>query len=97
LARRDAVLAAIAAERFRLRTGKQPSQLEALVPEFLADVPRDPFTRGFLKLIADEKSLAIYSVGVDGKDDRGSESSRLNEPDIVVRLKAQANSQLQPQ
>jgi hypothetical protein len=87
-ARRDAVLTAIAAERSRLRTGKYPSRLEELVPDFLPEIPHDPFDGKPLRWIAQDAGVAIYSIGSDGKDDLGQSGPHLNEPDVVVSLSA---------
>jgi len=45
-----AAAAVIAAERFRLEHGRLPKDLEELVPEFLAEVPADPFTGEPMKM-----------------------------------------------
>ncbi|MEQ2005623.1 MAG: hypothetical protein ABMA26_02400 [Limisphaerales bacterium] len=63
---------AIALHRHRLKHGKFPESLGALVPEFLADVPRD-FMDGQplrYKLQPDGQFL-LWSVGEDFKDDGG--------------------------
>jgi hypothetical protein len=80
-------LAAVAAERFRLAQGRWPENLSALVPRFLKDVPSDPFAEGDLRSLTFEKGLTIYSVGVDGQDDRGNLSvSRQPGTDLGFRL-----------
>jgi len=88
LAHRDVLLAAIAAERFRLKGGTFPSHLQDLAPEFLSALPIDPFNGQPLQVVAGEGELLIYSVGRDGKNDGGQQSGRPNEPDIVVRVLA---------
>ena len=63
---------AIALHRHRLKHGKFPESLGALVPEFLAEVPRD-FMDGQplrYKLQPDGQFL-LWSVGEDFKDDGG--------------------------
>ena len=63
---------AIALHRHRLKQGRFPESLGALVPEFLAEVPRD-FMDGQplrYKLQPDGKFL-LWSVGEDFKDDGG--------------------------
>jgi hypothetical protein len=52
--------------------GKMPTQLDQLVPQYLPKVPVDPMTSGQPFTYLADKSL-IYSVGVDGADDAGSE------------------------
>jgi hypothetical protein len=67
------VLAAIGIQRYRLRTGKLPENLSALVPEYLPAVPRDFMDGKDLKyrLLPGGKEFVLYSVGEDGKDDGG--------------------------
>jgi hypothetical protein len=82
-----ALLAAIAAERYRLKTGQFSPQLADLVPDYLPAIPTDPFDGQPLRLRHAGDEILIYSIGLDGKDDNASnppDNSR--EPDIVVRL-----------
>ncbi|MCI0358291.1 MAG: hypothetical protein L0211_07395 [Planctomycetaceae bacterium] len=90
LAKREATLCAIAAERYRLKHGQLPQKLEDLVPEFLAAVPSDPFDGQPLRMAAKDGGLVFYSVGADRKDDGGVENEQRGEPDICVRLKLEA-------
>ncbi|MBQ9432281.1 MAG: hypothetical protein IJU44_12105 [Kiritimatiellae bacterium] len=55
----------IAAERMRLRTGKNPDGLAALVPDYLPAVPLDPFNRG-MALKYDSAKRMVYTVGPEG-------------------------------
>ena len=86
LASRNAVLAAIASERYRLKTGSYPSRLTDLVPGFLSAVPTDPFDGQPLRLIQTKDGLTIYCVGKDAKDDGGIQNKSTGEPDIVVQV-----------
>lgn len=52
----------IAAERMRLRTGKNPGGLAELVPDYLPAVPLDPFNRG-MALKYDSAKRMVYTVG----------------------------------
>lgn len=63
--------AAIACERFRHRHGRLPESLKELVPEFLADVPIDPFDGQPLRYIAEEDGFKVYSIGPNRIDDGG--------------------------
>jgi hypothetical protein len=80
--------AAAAAARYRERHGRWPESLAALVPEYLAQVPSDPFAEAPLiyRRLAD--GMVIYSVGRDGRDSGG----KINAPpesldgDIGFRL-----------
>lgn len=82
-----ALVAAIAAERYRLKTGQFPSQLTDLVPDYLPAVPIDPFDGQPLRLRLADDEILIYSIGLDGKDDGASNPpGNSREPDIVVRF-----------
>jgi len=71
-AQRELVVTAIAIERFRLRRGKLPPDLSALVPEFLSKPPIDPMDGRLARYRAREDgTFLLYSVGEDGKDDGG--------------------------
>jgi hypothetical protein len=64
--------AALAAERYRLKHGRWPETLDALVPEFLTRVPDDPYATGRrLRIAKLPDGIAIYSVGTDLNDDGG--------------------------
>jgi len=64
---------AVAVERFRLATGRIPTDLVELVPRFLAVPPVDPFDGAPLRYRQLSKGYLIYSVGPDGHDDNGKE------------------------
>jgi len=81
----DALLAcAMALQAYRLEHHALPKQLQDLVPEYLSTVPMDPFGRDRLISYssAEQRQInidggrrwytRIYSVGPDGKDDRGA-------------------------
>jgi len=74
-AARNISVTAIALKRYQLRHGKFPSDLNALIPEFVPSVPRDPVDGKPLRyrLNADGTFL-LYSVGKDGSDDGGDAS-----------------------
>jgi hypothetical protein len=65
-------LAGLAVERYRHKHGKWPDSLDTLGPQFLADVPRDPFDGQPLRYRRLEDGVAIYSVGVDALDNGGN-------------------------
>lgn len=77
--------AAIAVELHRRRKGKLPETLEQLVPEFLPEVPADPFDGKPLRYIVGDDAYLIYSVGYDFVDDGGEGDDR-GEPDLVFRV-----------
>lgn len=70
----------LALERYRVKQGDYPAELSSLVPEFLAELPRDPTTGsalGFTLVDADTDPLGrnylIYLFGRDGEDNHGRE------------------------
>lgn len=88
IARRDALVAAIAAERFRLKNGSFPATLAELSPVFLPAVPTDPFSGQPMRMISGPEEVVVYSVGSNGLDDQGVENEHRGEPDIDVRVKS---------
>jgi hypothetical protein len=71
LAHLSSGVAALAAERYRLKRGKWPASLYDLLPEFLPAVPLDPFDGALLRYRLVEHGVVVYSGGPDGKDDGG--------------------------
>jgi hypothetical protein len=69
-------VAGLAAERYRLKYGRWPETLDALVPEFLPAVPADPYDGRPLRYRRLPEGAVVYSVGPDKQDDGG----RLREP-----------------
>ena len=61
-------LCALAAERYRRTQGDWPASLAALVPNYLASIPVDPFDAQPLRMRRLEQGFVIYSVGPDGQD-----------------------------
>jgi hypothetical protein len=85
--------AELAVRAYLLEKGHLPPSLTALAPEYVAELPSDPFGEGPLlsKLIGGK--LVIYSVGPDLKDDGGKQmDTRFPEPkskgDITVEVTA---------
>jgi hypothetical protein len=64
-------VAGLAAERYRLKHGRWPETLEALVPEFLDKVPNDTLAGRSVVLKRLEDGILIYAVGLDRVDDGG--------------------------
>jgi hypothetical protein len=69
---RRLTIAAIAAERYHLRHGNFPLELQALVTVFLSGVPLDPMSGQPLRYRTNATGgFVLYSVGEDGRDDGG--------------------------
>ncbi len=66
--------AGLACRLYRNKTGRFPETLEALVPEYLAQSPIDPFTGKPLVYRLSADDLLIYSLGSNQKDDGGRET-----------------------
>lgn len=69
---RDATIAVIALERYRLAHGAYPASLRDLVPRFIDPVPVDQYDGSPLKYKLAAEGPVLYSVGFDGVDDGGS-------------------------
>jgi hypothetical protein len=81
--------AALAVERYRRLHGDWPQSLDALTPEFIAEVPTDPFTDDPLLYHRLPDGVVIYSVSSDGVDNGGNidwEKPNLPGTDIGFRL-----------
>ena len=71
-ATRDFVCAAIALKRYQLRHQTLPKDLNALVPEFLSEIPRDPVDGQPLRYrLNGDGTFVLYSIGLDGIDNGG--------------------------
>jgi hypothetical protein len=65
---------AIAVERFRrAHNGELPTDLNELVPTYVASVPQDPFDGQPLRFKRRASGYVVYSIGADLRDDGGSE------------------------
>lgn len=73
---RRLTITAIALERHRLRNGKLPEELDALMPQFLSTVPIDPMSGQPLRYrLNADGGFTLYSAGEDGRDDGGDPNS----------------------
>ena len=71
-ATKQTVVAAIALKRYQLKHGNYPSDLTALVPEFVSSVPRDPVDGKPLRYRRNtDGTFLLYSIGFNGRDDGG--------------------------
>jgi len=69
----ELIKTAIAVERFRQKNNRLPGNLEELVPDYLSEVPKDPWNKGEpIKYIKEENfGFKVYSIGMDREDDGG--------------------------
>jgi hypothetical protein len=92
--RLSCAIAAVAAERYRLRHSRWPDSLAALVPEFLPAVAADPFDGQPLRYKRLLDGVVIYTVGPDLTDNGGNlarEIPAADGTDIGFRLWDVAN------
>ncbi len=75
-------------ERYKRKKGKYPASLKELVPNFLPAIPQERFVKDQeLKYKSNGKSFKLYSVGVDGKDDKGAgREASLESWDIAIEV-----------
>ena len=72
---RELTITALALKRYQLRHGQYLADLSALVPEFLASVPRDPADGQPLRYrLKPDGTFLLYSIGEDGTDNGGDAS-----------------------
>ncbi len=93
LADAEAVLATaqtgVALELYRLSHGYYPDALSDLAPDFLPEIPLDPFDGKPLRYVKSDDRVLVYSIGEDLRDDGGSaEPDTYGDlPDIVFTLR----------
>src|SRR5947209_10137882 len=89
-ARLACAIAAIAAERYRLRHAKWPESLSQLVPDFVERLAVDPFNGEPLRYKRLADGVVVYTVGPDLTDQGGTLTRDLRTPsdgtDIGFRL-----------
>lgn len=75
LAHARATRVAMAIELHHARTGSLPASLDALVPEYLAEMPLDPCTEEPFRYTLEAESpvgYRLYTIGFDGVDNQGA-------------------------
>jgi hypothetical protein len=71
-ARHQTARLALAAERYRAEHGDLPENLDALTPNYIPILPRDPFDGQPMKYRVTDDRAVIYSIGPDDQDDSGA-------------------------
>ena len=82
-ARESVYLAAMALEVYQKQNGNYPEKLAMLAPRFLKEVSIDPFSGKELRFRREGAGYIVYSVGPDGVDDRGENTT--GKDDVAVR------------
>ena len=74
----------LAVRLYAMDRGSEPSTLAALVPDYLPQLPADPFTGEPLKYLRRGSGHLIYSIGPDRKDDGGKLIESGRSGDVLV-------------
>jgi len=74
---------AIYLKQFKMKTGSYPEKLDAIVLEYIRELPVDPFTGTPYVYRKEGDGFVLYSVGVNLADDNGEPDGRAG--DIVWR------------
>jgi hypothetical protein len=76
---------ALAVERFRrAHNNALPASLAELVPAYLPSVPTDPFDGKSLRFRKRDAGYVVYSIGLNGKDDDGTEPNLKLAPKAIT-------------
>ena len=79
---------AVLATDYRIAKGELPPTLQSLMPDYLTELPLDPFDGKPLRMKRTADELVIYSIGPDLKDDGGMEfDKRTQKGDLTFTLK----------
>lgn len=97
-ARHAIALTGVAVDRYRLdHGGAFPARLDALVPQYMDDVPLDPFDGHPLRLVVGNDQALIYSIGPDLQDNAGAPFDEQKKTgDMVFKVKAAASPKAAP-
>jgi hypothetical protein len=71
-ARHSAALVGIAIARYQFDHATLPDTLDALVPQYLAQIPTDPFDGHLLRYRKTSDDWRVYSIGPNNRDDGGT-------------------------
>jgi hypothetical protein len=70
-ARMRLIQTALSIEQFRAKHGVPPANLQELCPEYLTQIPEDPFDGEQLRYKKNAQGYLLYSIGPDRADDDG--------------------------
>jgi len=86
-ARRRLGQLAVAVAAYHAQTGRFPAKLESLAPEYIGEVPLDPYDDQPLRFRGGSAGVTLYSIGPDLTDEGGKEyDSRTEKGDLVFRV-----------
>ncbi len=90
---------AILTEKFFLDRGKYPETLDELVPEYISELPLDPFIDQPFHYDLEPDGFLLYSVGANCRDDGGTHwatpnGGDPNKNDVVFRVQKARPNQL---
>lgn len=83
---RDLTDVALAMHRYRRAHDEYPTDLNALVPDFLPTLPVDPCDGQPLRMMLEPTTVTLYSVGIDRIDDGGQSEADSLTPDVAAVL-----------
>ena len=90
-ASRDMTRIAFALAAYRAVEGEYPDKLDALLTDYMAQLPRDPFGQVGYRYKRSNRGFEVYSVGRNRTDDGGVsrwDDSDSDADDIVLRVPA---------
>lgn len=76
----------IAVQRWKIKHGKNPENLNQLVGEYLENLPTDPYDGKPLRYKVSNEGFMVYSIGENKIDDGGTRKSGGNPGDIVFEI-----------
>ncbi len=75
----------VAIRLYHLQNGALPGELKELVPDFMAEIPEDPFSKRPFGYARETEPPALFSVGPDGRKDTEGTAEGEGD-DIVIEL-----------
>ena len=88
---RSSLQVTIAMRLHEEETDMLPARLQDLVPGYLPELPKDPFTGKELLLKVGGESVTVYSVGANGVDDGGTLGGNEDVGVRLLKLEAEAS------
>lgn len=70
-------LLTVALKRYQYQHGALPSELSALVPEFLPELPADPTNNLPFRYVQEDTGVRVYGVGINETDNNGTDDDML--------------------